>query len=165
MVELTQEEKMKRRILIAKDALKWLKAGALKAATGTYVYILDRSKFHTLETMKSVQARDVCIGKCEVCAKGALFLAHAVRYNNVSVGDVLFSRFECALYEEFDGRTLNRIEAAFEGWPSVSHGGIYNYDYAWTLSKYPNSEVRLINILKNIIKNKGDFDTEKYPLV
>jgi hypothetical protein len=71
--------KAKERIAIAKDALEWVEAGALIPTKGTYVK--PTNKVDVADSDK--QLRDVNLGKCEVCSLGALFLAKAVRYNNV----------------------------------------------------------------------------------
>src|SRR5580692_10693457 len=83
-------------VTIARDVLKWLREKKMVACSGTYFVV---------KGARSCQARDrACAGKdwsdvplqplakrktfkCEVCALGALFIAHTIRRNATSFAD------------------------------------------------------------------------------
>src|SRR5690242_5274654 len=69
--------KAEERVAIAKDALAWIKAGALKPRTGAYVWPSRRIEEHD----NGKQLRDVVLGECRTCALGAMFIAKAVRFD------------------------------------------------------------------------------------
>lgn len=148
------DKKAKERVAIAKDALAWIKAGALIPETGVYLQPEITPSREDADTFYNKQLRDIVLGNCKVCAKGAIFLAKAVRYNNVLVCQWMKAD-ECddnaPLREHFSWEQLDDIEAAFEGW-SDQKSNPKSY-----ISKYPNDKDRLIAILNNIIKNKGTF--------
>jgi hypothetical protein len=153
------DKRAKERIAIAKDALLWIKAEALQPRCGVYVHPLDERVIDNLyedPSLEEKQLRDVKLGKCEVCAKGALFLAKAVRYNDVFAVEWHEVDTACeeggVMLDHFDQHQLELIEAVFEGWEvSAAKEGFDFY------LKYPNPKKRLIAILKNIIKNDGTF--------
>jgi hypothetical protein len=145
------DKKAQERVLIAKDALKWVKAGVLTPMAGDYIVPendLDPYDYG----MDKVQLRDIVLGKCQVCMKGALFLAKAVRYNNVLASqlDLAQCSMDTPMNEHFSPVQLSLIESAFEGWDHVEGCEEFN-------SRYPDDSDRMIAILKNIIKNKGTF--------
>ena len=133
--------KAKQRVLIAKDALEWEAAGALIAAQGQYVAPL----LAPIDGSLWQQARDTFIGKCQVCALGALLVAKAVRYDNVT-REALLGQNTQALREHFDEDQLTLIESAFEGWN----------DESW-FDAYPDESARFRAIMRNIIRHKGTF--------
>lgn len=148
-------KRAKERVLIAKDALKWIKAGALKPARGTYVIPgydvkckLEKDRYkHKLDNF---QLRDIVLGPCAVCAKGALFLAKAVRYDDVSAynwSDPDHEENFMAMQKHFSISQWNLIEQCFEGWYP-------RHAYA---EKFKTAKDCLMAILQNIIDNNGTF--------
>jgi hypothetical protein len=100
---------------------------------------------------------------CRVCAKGALFLSTVRRYNKASVKDVMCDNMETA-EKMFGKHQFNLIEAAFEQWDFTipdtheeEHGRPVPYEVQAFGNKYEDDTDRLVAILKNIIKNKGNF--------
>lgn len=149
------------RVAIAKDALSWVREGALVPTSGTYVSTVEGRKplwqeFHLYDSdapkFENVQARDVNIGPCRVCAKGALLCAKAVRFNHVTARQ-LAEYSNKYLKPYFSDRQLDEIEGCFEatdeGWDPPEHA-----EWAY---KFPDYDDRLRAILRNIIRNKGDF--------
>lgn len=146
------------RVAIAEDALAWEQAGALKVETQHYIVVDDAATCLALSRDK--QARDVVLGPCQVCVLGGLLLAKAVRFDAVTVDDVIGNRVRCLL-DHFSAEQLNQIEAAFEGnsYPSVtgimsSSGVIINH--AWR-ELFSDDKVRFRRIMENIIRNEGTF--------
>ncbi len=151
-------------VMLAKDVLAYLdpkKRGKIRIfprfGTG-YLNVLREQPTHggpvlydySVEGGSDVQ-KILKKGKpCQVCALGALVAAKAVRADEVQTtyGGVLFGNdVYAALEEVFRPRDLAKIEQAFEDgccWevaPNDSEG----------------AKERLIQICKNIIKNKGKF--------
>lgn len=158
---MTKDEKKRarERVAIAKDALEWLKAGALVARQ--YVYVLPQKEPASKDARK--QLRDIVLGPCQACALGALFLAKAVRFNDVTVGDYVQSDDDGAmcrnnLYSYFSNQQMGMIESAFEMSPTyagrVGVNGMPSVDFG---RQYASSKLRLTAILENIIANGGEF--------
>jgi hypothetical protein len=141
------------RILIAKDALKWVKAGALIPMHNVYV---GASK-SILSTDFDRQLRDVVLGECKVCIKGALFLAKAVRFDHVLARELCEAGHssDSPLNEHFDEGQLDLLERTFEGWSEW--GTNEDEDIKKFAKRYPKTKDRLVAILENIIKNQGTF--------
>jgi hypothetical protein len=145
----------KERVLIAKDALKWIKAGALIPKSLVYVDAIENTELE-LRNSKNFgkQLRDMYLGKCRVCAKGALFLAKAVRYDNVvitanfDISDLAADHVEGPLNDHFSTEQLRLIEWAFEG---------FNCDELGWLRRYEKASERLVAILNNIVRNEGSL--------
>lgn len=164
--------KAKDRVAIAKDALKWHRAGALDIRPGSYVRPLRGNALIRNEQGEMIdrdtEARDVVIGKCEVCALGALLIAKAVRFDAVTIGQLKMNN-AVALKDYFSNDQINSIEAAFEGtsYPSINgtcNDAIYtagrvNSDW---IARYPNHAVRFRAVMRNIIKNNGTFVPGKF---
>lgn len=152
----------KERVAIAKDALAWIDAGALVPKSMTYVYVSDYARSLQLNNRENLgkQLRDVVLGKCQVCAKGALFLAKAVRYDNVeitsgfNINQLASNHYDGPLTEHFTSDQLVDIEDAFENFRNRD-------DHPWHV-RYPKPKDRLVAILQNIIRNQGNFDLLDY---
>src|SRR5271154_2955962 len=152
------DQKAQERIAIAKDALKWIRAGVLEPSEGVYV----RPQHQPTAEQSDLQLRDVVLGHCRVCAKGAIFLAKAVRYDNVLAKDWSGGNSQTtdSLQEHFDLDQLTLIECAFEGWVRTAEdvlGGDAGQKVKSFFRANPDEKKRLVAILKNIIKNQGTF--------
>ena len=160
-----EKVRARQRVAIAKDALAWEKAGALQIGQNKYlVSAKTGDMFHIPMEDQDKQARDLVLGKCQVCALGGLLVAKAVRYNAVTGYDIACASTK-RLMDHFDAGQINQIEAAFEG---RSYSGLNGtrQDYSWVDSeiyneswknKYPDASKRFRAIMKNIIRNKGLF--------
>lgn len=147
------------RVLIAKDALAWLRAGALRAMTGTYLDPLDPQAAARLFGGEAdpVQLRDVVLGPCHVCAVGALFIAAIVRNNNCTVGEFRTGATQRLLGRWFERKQVIEIETAFERFERF--GG--SRAAVCFGSRYPILWRRLEAILQNIIDHEGRFVPEE----
>jgi hypothetical protein len=162
---MTVEQK---RIAVCEDAIDWIRAGALIPKTSIYVYSIRAPYFGGLPS--NLQLRDVCLGPCEVCAVGALFLAKAVRFNGVTVEQYLYARQYSAKYFTllkglFSAYQLRLIEFAFEySFVGVPRPKNLKTGTSIAIKKFHailTSEERLIRILQNIINNNGTFIPQK----
>lgn len=146
------DHKAEERVAIAKDALAWVQAGALIPASGVYVVPISTGIKTWLEGDRSKQLRDVVLGPCQVCAKGALFLAKAVRFDKVSIADYNTCNWAGSLEEHFNEEQLRWIERWFEGWVSG------NGEASKFRERHPDNTERMTLILQNIIDHDGTFD-------
>jgi hypothetical protein len=147
-------QQAKDRVAIAKDALAWLKAGALKAG---HTYIRPTGVYPMANDER--QLRDVNLGKCTVCALGSLFIAEVVRFDDFRAGMFqndcsTVDRMKKAIERHFSLEQMTMIEDAYEGWGRDPNS---RYATGEFYHRYLTSEMRLVAILENIIKNKGTF--------
>lgn len=97
-------------------------------------------------------------GQCEVCARGALFLASIDRYDNCDAGQFADVDYDVGdevvkrTCREWGGAQARTIEACFEGIGDV--GDTYRNRYA----RKPRAV--LLAIVRNIIANGGVFRPE-----
>ena len=149
---LTNKQK---RIAIAKDVIARLKARKVVPVCGSYL-----------------RGEGTTIGKaiakpCQACAKGAMILSRARLappkerfefldlhpYYDDDGGELpvkLLTTSDEGFYELeaiFGYATFTEIERVFEGY--CPHG--------WVFTKYPDEEDRMMAIMMNIVRNKGEF--------
>jgi hypothetical protein len=173
-VRLTKAEQ---RVQIAKDALKWIKKPNVKVKDKSSYFKINKGQEH-LEIGTDLNQHLKKI-HCTVCAKGALFLSHVDRFDNCkiqpfvkgsSIPDTDFDderSIKHRLSKHFSASQLDMIECAFEReiiYDSTRKltnepGQKENIAKACiTFGKHHRKPVdRLEAILKNIVKNKGEF--------
>jgi hypothetical protein len=148
------DQQAKERVIIARDALKWIRAGALLPQQMMYVSPIDTPVF--TDEQRQQQLRDVVIGKCEACIKGALFLSKAFNFDNVLATAYCDPyAIDKALEEHFSIEQYQSMERTFEAWGNGKPAEIK------FIAKYPDPKQRMMAILKNMIKNNGIFVPEK----
>lgn len=101
--------------------------------------------------LKASDHIDTIIENCEVSAIGACFLSHVRLYNDTTVGEILKiddQEMVDKMKNAFTDKTLQEIEDAFEDGTGLKD--VYKHD-----------NERLKVIMKNVIKNKGVFVSEK----
>lgn len=182
-------EKNKKVVAVAKDVLKQLKAKTLKAKHRMYVDIkklgnkkipvnMENDKLY--DRRLSMQLKDVFknIKSCEVCAKGAIFVAAVSRYNKEKIypdaKDVSNKRLsEIVRWDScmnglddkdiiddlFEKKDWDTIELYFEG-EDVNTIGFDKIDIVRSeifFKSHKNAKERMVAIMKNLIKNKGRF--------
>lgn len=143
--------KMQRRVAIAKDVIKQLKAHKTKATLGTYLrgYIDDRKNI-----------------ECHACAAGALLLAKLGFVNKINViyrpetaykVNLQASKSTCSIYlgDEFSDDELGKLECAFECWWMT--GNEKQID-RWQNNSAKN---RLLKLMRSIVKHKGRLGLSK----
>lgn len=170
---------------LAKDCLAQIEAKEFKIDTRSYINVRVNEKFLKANIGKQVN-KIIPELKCEVCAKGALFLSHINRFNDCKIADEsehflagideLQNDDETApIYKRlrgiFSALQLDMIETAFEQRvceDSTKKLSLY-YNDGWRdpypsrlgqkcrdFSKLENPTQRLKEILENIIIN-GKF--------
>jgi len=169
------------RVEIAKDVLAALTLEVFEPCTG--VYATGELRDAKPGTFEGVDLKEAFAGKrvrqCQVCARGALFLAKVGRLDGVNMnrhGGFGFDRstLDPHLLEFFNPGQLELIESAFEGQDMRSASSTTTRDdteaaVAFGQKHYPalyRSRVSraldgdlmcLTAIMKNIVKNKGEF--------
>lgn len=186
-----------RRVAIAKDALSQLREERYIAARGNYVEATD---FIDKEKLKQIAPNDfqdqqVCslmsdLPRCDVCARGALFVSTLRVFNRLRVDELESLSDDLAslktslkrqpkeserIWDEynpyislddphlekyerrfFSRRQSDLMEAMFEGYcaddMSVNDVAIEMYG-----DDYHDSQSRLMEICKNLIRNNGNF--------
>jgi len=170
-----------KRVAIAKDALAQVKAEKYEVIAGNgYIvnYDLDdqiSNLYYSLDehgqNPEKVELREYLdkmlgnVNKCEVCAKGALFLSAIRKFNNYSIEDAVMCLDAAASNETqkiFGLRNADLIESYFEHSDPYKEFQIGEewFSYRWS-DGYPDDQERLILILKNVIANKGTFTPSK----
>lgn len=155
--------KAEKRVALAKDAIRQIKANILFPKGGNYTRII-RSGLWSEEFMQS-SFQDRLVNKeieCECCAKGALICSFVGFENEASVidiGSINEEQIRDKLKGVFSPRQLHMIEFAFEGREIMYF--VYSSEIGRRLGSYfdhyDDPSERLIAILENIIKNKGTF--------
>jgi len=181
------------RVALARDVLKQIKASRLRVVSGRYVdgplqTALKRKLNSAAPDMWSpvpdevcnLDARDLIKGEfkgkpCSTCAKGALFVAHVLRNDKVTLErfvNVELQHLTSTVENEgeenpipaFTPRQLDEIEMLFE---SQSFFNAHHDGETWTRNqlnklrgyrlklKGKAARVRLETIMKLIIRNKG----------
>lgn len=155
----------KKRVAIAKDALEQVLAKNYKVKTGQYVTFLGSGspieKSEELDVPPACNLQDV---KCQVCARGALFVS-ALRKDASIEPETLPSEDYLdndAITETennyFSREQIDLIESAFETNTFCDEAPEELVMAAVLYGKsLGNKDERLVAILKNIIRNKGEF--------
>jgi hypothetical protein len=160
--------KAEKRVAIAKDVLIQIKKGISIPTKDNYFGGLS-GKICNLTYKKEELQNILPESKCEVCAKGALFIADILRRDNFQIDRNTYlygSDIHRRLTDIFTRNQMDLIETAFEK-NVVEDDNEYLYiHYRKTEiaaaaisfgSKYSTEKTRLIGIMNNIIKNNGTF--------
>jgi hypothetical protein len=141
-------------IIMAKHALLWMEMGALVPVTGNYLRTVEPDILRKLvDKHPGEQARDVVFGPCKACVKGALLLAKAELFDDVTVQALAEYAGDDLLEEEFGPEHIDDMERAFE--QNVRYEG-HQGPQQWARA-YPDPKDRYRAILENVIRNKGIF--------
>lgn len=150
-----------RRVMIAKDALKQLKAEKFIASPGTWAAVRYSSGAspHSRDALQPILLKPGISCKC--CGAGAIFLSHVRLANEAAYGaGGAFSLIQNATQWPVDN--LRLIELAFEGGDGCHTAEDGNDDAAVDFGgDYEEPTNRLIAILRNVIANNGTFDPSR----
>jgi hypothetical protein len=171
-----KEIRMSPKQLIAQDVIDRLAKHQILPREGTYVEIEHGVRHGPLQPQLPHL-------KCEVCALGALFIAHVGLYNkfNALYDDDFYARrdtCERQLSDAFSPQEMDEIEEAFEAYKIGARSEVYEDDSrydAWKAryeplrdmtptGRYPDLEGpddRLVKICEHIIKY-DTFNAEAY---
>jgi hypothetical protein len=161
--------KAEKRVAIAKDVLIQIKKGISIPTTDNYFGGLS-GKICNLTYEKEELQNILPESKCEVCAKGALFIADILRRDNFQIDrntNIYGGTIHKRLTDIFTRNQLDLIETAFEKNVIEDENKylVINYVERTEVAKaairfgrrYTTEKNRLIGIMNNIIKNKGIF--------
>lgn len=155
--------KAKRRCMVARDVIRALNTKLFEANNhGGYV-----DNLHVYGNDWDKDLREVLINKnpnCNVCGKGSILLCTVMRQDNLKAGEgtsIGFfqtgERMSNGLKGLFSQDQLDLIEGHYEvGGNSHVRFVLPNSPF----KKYDGGEERMIAIMKNIIRNKGEFKPE-----
>lgn len=161
--------KAEQRVLIARDVLTEIKAEKYIPKTGSYIKEMKVKGFIPYGA-NSIQKHFDEI-TCNCCALGACLLSTTKFKNKLEFNDVSYITSSDSqwglLNDTFSGEQLTMIEYAFEKEHSgtrVGESRFRNFLDKGTENacvefgcRFSDSSDRMIAIMKNIIKNKGEF--------
>lgn len=167
------ETKAQKCILVAKDILKQISTGKFKAKIGKWAEIKMPPKPEKFEgNFASTQEILLEGAKCECCALGSLTLSCITFNNKHEIFNPAWKGYESIYWDWdynlqvnkiFSKKQLILMEMAFE----CGEGSFKTFWYdddkqikAAKMYKKLNPKQRLIAIMKNIIKNKGEFEVD-----
>ncbi len=165
-MKLTPEQK--KRIEIAKDALKHLKAGRIAPWKGAVMVLPQAPEGHYFEVELQPVLKELAKKgrECLVCQRGALLYAHVYKNDNFCLPGINSNSFgsfvsdtttrdtdHTLLLQFFSEDQLSMMERAFEG--EIS--GKTHPECIAFYKKYESPRNRMKAILNNIIKNNGTF--------
>ena len=177
--------KTEQRVALAKDVIKQLTKKELRAVKGEYVSgplskaarqlndISEYSESGFIYLNENLDMRDLINNQlkaktCTVCVKGALFLAHILRndkvtldeFINVELGNLRDKEASCPI-PAFTPRQLDEIEMLYES-DGFFRGRVINWSdndikkFKTIRKRLPSKpDERLKAIMRRIIKNKG----------
>lgn len=181
--------KAEMRVAVCKDVLARIRAKKIGVKHGRYLQLKGGQMLAELMgDNKSCDLQElVPVMKCNVCAKGALFLSAVDKYddcelrreNSAIYGDSItvnnihsynnsieYDAMQPTLNKLFSEAQLTMIEEAFEAkrpnyvYVNYLDGAVpppnVKAAYEWGL-KQPRGEARMVAIMKNVIKNGGEF--------
>ena len=177
--------KAEKRVEIAKDVLKQIKANKYSPECGVWFrdsndkYLEDFLDYQTgqlIDAKKDIVEK--LVGTCKVCALGSLFISAIDKYNHTKLDPAFCNDAEIftaidknnPLTRWFTARQMLLIENTFENASGAWYPplGLKKKEWrAWddkvvpAINKYnlryPNPTDRLKAIMNNIIRNKGTF--------
>ena len=181
------------RVAIARDVIAQIDAHKYFGSS-QYLIIRDKKLRRKVEDADTSQLCSVLgeIETCEVCARGALFLStirlkNHFQINELRIDDgnvsIRYDTLEHSLERAFTKYQQAMIEYAYEGWDvahvfaDAFHEGVtggnplledifdqLKHSLESFSMRYKNDDNRLKAIMRNIIRNKGEFKPVKYVL-
>lgn len=155
-----------KRVMIARDVLKHIKAEKLVARTGHFVHFGYDNRMDTMEERCNddpipmrERVAEIDLKPCKVCARGAIVFSAVMRRNACFVED-----FDGAdMIPEFPGDMMLKMEQYFEGLDREQDGQDHNAPGVVWCKRHRDPALRMELIMKNIIKNGGAFKPSQLP--
>lgn len=164
-----------KRVILAKEIISQIKAERFLARRGNFCKIENRGAFKDLDSIQKLFLSKK-IPNCTVCALGSILMAQTIFANKENIGDYESDFYDLGktikyktgdtkngIVKLFGLEQIKLIEQAFE----MGQGYFKKYELDNKLpdthkaidfgNQYFSSDVRLINIMENIISNKGTF--------
>lgn len=152
----------KERVAIARDVVKQLAARTLRAKAGIYCRLVEEVLYDPDKELRTA----VKSARCNVCAKGAFFIARIRRKNKFKMRILDGNAFKPApLYAGSRGPkpslqmlwSSESAEYAMKDFPYEMFDAMERcFEVAW-IEIYPSPTRRLRAIAENIIRNRGKF--------
>lgn len=153
--EFKKANKARRRVMVAKDVLEWIRLGKLISVPGTY---LRRNQFSYFRFDNTDARTEVVVNtpSCEVCGMGAIFYGCLDRLNSIKLSEMQPSDPNSPLFAQggFEPDQLKLIEIWFEGWWREASARGFTMSRSWNKL---SPKDRLIEIMNNIISHRGTF--------
>ena len=161
--DFSKMSKLEKRVVLAKDVIAQIEAKRYTARLGTYLDIRDKKVERYTERSSLDKTK---IGEknvvCEVCAIGSLFVSNAILSNKKLTDDD--DKMLSSLRSIFSKKDMRTLEYLFEGRDiddMFEAKTPKNIQIKKDIAKYRvgqrGAEQRLVNIMQNIIDNKGNF--------
>lgn len=159
-------------VQIAEDVLAQLKTRKYVASAGAGVYVRLEGAIKNPEayygdyvpvvaSLRTFLTKHATKKSCHVCALGACFLANVERRNKVELKEVINKSdretFTSNLKTIFSAEQMDLIEVAFEVDSVHSRTDVDTQDALYFGNRYDTDDQRLKAIMRNIIKNNGEF--------
>ena len=174
LIPFSKLSKAEQRVKVAKDVLVQLKNKKYIANMGAYIDGMDLEN-SGLKNGDNIKSNFHKIKSCKCCALGSCILSITKFKNTLIIGDVNSGKYPFydntkKLFKMFSPKQLLLIENSFEGKPEGQNTSRIGYTVFMADTtfeekekcrsfylQYPDTELRLIAIMKNIIANKGLF--------
>lgn len=180
--------KSQMRVAIAKDVISQINSKKLIPTPGVWICDpkmggLDQHIDNLIDEAMDDSKNDTCnftefnardftkkVNRCEVCALGSIFVSSVNLYNGVHFenGDEALESFNdlslSPLSKYFSEESLALIECCFEGEDGAHYNSTSEKEFAIGIAynrSFRLPKERLIAIMKNIVRNKGDFIPEQ----
>lgn len=180
--------KSQMRVAIAKDVISQINSKKLIPRPGVWICDpkmggLDQHIDNLIDKAMDDPKNDTCnftefnardftknVNRCEVCALGSIFVSSVNLYNGVHFenGDEALESFNdlslSPLSKYFSEESLALIECCFEGEDGAHYNSTSEKEFAIGIAynrSFRSPKERLIAIMKNIVRNKGDFIPEQ----
>ena len=164
--------KMQKRVALAEDVIASVRSKKYMADAGTYLSMDNKNDGSCDATMNNYKNADV---QCNVCAIGSLFMSRVKKSKIGNLGRGIIHEDSDSMVKSLKGiftnKELRLLEYAFEGddieglfCDDTDEHDVIAFDCFSFHDKYSTDRGRLIGIMKNIIKNKGNFIYKKINL-
>lgn len=151
----------KRAVEIARDVILQLKKDKIRPFRGMYIGGMKSMRYSDNDDFKEV-FNSGKMRYCTVCALGALIISYVSINDELTVKEVSECRDKSKIGEVlkgiFSSEQVSLIEKVFEHWTDEDPYDRFEPSMIRIFyEKYSNVEKRLVAIMRNIIRNKGEF--------
>lgn len=169
--EFKAMSKAEKRVAIAKDVIAQIKAKRYIPKTGDYISFISTCG---LSVNDSIQKNFDKV-ECQVCGIGSMFMSNIKFTNKFTLESIPHSGVKQAqiLLKYFSKQDLILIECIFEDWEDIdgtikcaatdhkpenlTDRQIKKLETARKAFYNKDAEIKLLNMMKHLVKNKGNF--------
>ncbi len=157
--------KKERIVMLAQDVIELLKAKKIVTRTRGPFCTIPAITFDNVAEFDSSLKKVLPQVQCEVCGLGSMFVALVARKNRVAthIGEYGIQSMDRDLKTVLGKNLFHQVEIAYEmgeGWFNVIDNVLDESFFKAAVKfgkRYKSDDNRLIGIMKNIIKNEGEF--------